>query len=457
MAGIRHPVMLAIAVLVAVLAGAGCITGPTPNVPITQVDPQHGYRPFDPAQNKEAGRIWLILSFSGGGTRAAAYAYGVLEALRDIEIVEQGETIRLLDEVDTISGVSGGSFTAAYYGLFGDRIFYEFEDRFLRKNVQRRLILRALYPWNLLRLFTPLYSRSDMAAGFYHKHVFFESTFADLSAARGPRIHINATDLPSGTTVRFNQNGFDNICSDTDPLPIAYAVAASSAVPLLLSPITLKNYAGQCGMQLPPWFEKALESRATNPRGWRAATSAKIMMDRDKKKYIHLVDGGISDNLGLRMLFDRISAMGGIVDYLAEFDTEPPDHIVLIIVNAENAPDPKIDLSAKAPGTAASLNLVSGAQIRRYNFDSILLARQSISDYATALTTPGHSVKGWTVEVSFDLLPDEEEISYYKRIPTSFKLGDEEVDNLVAVGPRILADSVEFQSFLAELERPVAP
>ena len=48
--------------------------------------------------------------------------------------------MRLLDEVDTISGVSGGSFPAAYFGLYGDRIFEDFEERFLYRNVQGALL-----------------------------------------------------------------------------------------------------------------------------------------------------------------------------------------------------------------------------------------------------------------------------------------------------------------------------
>jgi NTE family protein len=66
-----------------------------------------------------------MLTFSGGGTRAAALAYGVLETLRDTPIKIDGKTARMLDEVDLISSVSGGSFTSAYYGLHGDGIFEE--------------------------------------------------------------------------------------------------------------------------------------------------------------------------------------------------------------------------------------------------------------------------------------------------------------------------------------------
>jgi NTE family protein len=78
----------------------------------------------------------LLVSFSGGGTRASALAYGVLQELRDTQVSVAGKRERLLDEIDVITSVSGGSFTSAYYGLYGDRIFEDFEERFLRRNVQ---------------------------------------------------------------------------------------------------------------------------------------------------------------------------------------------------------------------------------------------------------------------------------------------------------------------------------
>jgi hypothetical protein len=88
-----------------------------------QVDPSRVYRPTDASQFHEVGHVLLYVAFSGGGTRAAAFAYGVLQELRDTSIVSAGKNVRLLDEVDALSGVSGGSFPAGYYGLFGDRIF----------------------------------------------------------------------------------------------------------------------------------------------------------------------------------------------------------------------------------------------------------------------------------------------------------------------------------------------
>ena len=104
-------------VVLMLMLGA-CATAPRPvNPPITQADPRSGYR-FETRQtlNKDKQNV-VVLAFSGGGTRAAAFSYGVLEFLRNTEVVgPRGNKARLLDEVDVITGVSGGSFTALAYG-----------------------------------------------------------------------------------------------------------------------------------------------------------------------------------------------------------------------------------------------------------------------------------------------------------------------------------------------------
>jgi NTE family protein len=191
--------------------------------------------------------LLLYLTFSGGGTRAAALSYGVLEELRKTEVVIDGKNRRLLDEVDAISSVSGGSFTAGYFGLFGDRIFEDFETKFLKKNIQGALAVRTLFnPINWFRLSSSTFDRSDLAAEYYDEHVFEGRTFGDIAARKGPMIMMNASDMTHGLRVGFNQDGFDVICSDLSRFPVARAAAASSAVPMLLSPISMRNYAGTC-------------------------------------------------------------------------------------------------------------------------------------------------------------------------------------------------------------------
>ena len=133
--------------------------------------------------------FFFVLAFSGGGTRAAAMAYGVLEALNSVKIPSNGTTSTLsankekrtlLQEVDVISSVSGGSFTAAYYGLYGDQIFKDFKERFLTRNVQRGLLTRVLFnPYNWFRLWSSKFGKSDLASEYYDKILFDSATIGE--------------------------------------------------------------------------------------------------------------------------------------------------------------------------------------------------------------------------------------------------------------------------------------
>ena len=213
-------------VLSAMLGLGGCATAPI-NPPMTHADPTAGYR-FQTrhlyARNKED---IVVLAFSGGGTRAAAFSYGVLEALRDTEVIEEdGQAKRLLDSVDVIAGVSGGSFTAMAYGLYGVRLFSEYEHRFLKRDVQGELIGRVLNPIYWAPLSSPFWGRSELAADLYDEILFNGATFADLERGPGPMIVVSATDLSSGARFYFTQKMFDILCSDLSAVRLSRAAAA---------------------------------------------------------------------------------------------------------------------------------------------------------------------------------------------------------------------------------------
>jgi NTE family protein len=93
-------------------------------------------------------------------------------------------------------------------------------------------------------------------------------------------------------------------------------VAASGAFPGLFSPIILRNYAGQCNTKTPSWITEALEKPDLTNRTYYHALRTNTYLDPNTKPYIHLVDGGVADNLGLRASMDFIAASGGMRDYL---------------------------------------------------------------------------------------------------------------------------------------------
>ena len=221
------PLLLVLALLV-----SGCVHCPI-NAPLPTAGARAGYRFQNAAPQTNSDDLLLMLAFSGGGTRAAALSYSVLEELKKTEVGLPNNQHPLLDDVGLISAVSGGSFTATYYALWGNRIFSDFEPQFLKKDVQTGLLLRVLAPWNLLRLPSPSFSRSDVAADYYDHLLFKGATYADIMAQRGrPFLCVNATDVASGARFEFTQDEFDLIRSDLAQFPLSHAVAPPPRSPL---------------------------------------------------------------------------------------------------------------------------------------------------------------------------------------------------------------------------------
>lgn len=445
---------------------AGCTTQFPLNAPLPRYDPDYGYRLKDIAAPDRSEEFLLILTFSGGGTRAAALSYGALLELARTRIAIEGRERRLIDEIDMISSVSGGSFTAAYYGLFGDRIFEDFESRFLKQNFDKGLSLQLLNPANWARLVSSGFSRGDMAARYFDKHLFEGGTFGDIAARGGPALLINATDIVLGAQFSFSQTQFDWICSDLSKFPVSRAVAASSAVPVLFTAITVRNYAGECGFKPPPWFVDALQSREVSTRRFQRADGLASYLDITERPYIHLLDGGLADNLGLRSALDQVLLAGSAWNVLRTVGLERTRKIVFVVVNAESEAPTQWSQRKRAPKMGGILDAATTVTVSRYNFETLELLRQSSAKWAqdirtnrclqasgTAASACG-DIKFYLVEINFDALQDKEERSFLKRTPTSFSLPADVVDRLRDAGAQLLTESDVYQRLLRDLRQP---
>ena len=455
-------------VLFTLLLLGGCATRPI-NAPITEVSGNKGYQYLARRQHAQDHENVVILAFSGGGTRAAAFSYGVLETLRRTEIVGPRGTARLIDDVDVITGVSGGSFTALAYGLYGDRLFDQYEKRFLKRNVQGELIARLLNPTKWGALSSTGWGRSELAAQLYDEILFDGATFADLDRGRGPLIAVMATDISTGSRLIFDQAFFDIICSDVDTVPLSRAAAASSSVPVILSPVTINNYGGTCNYRKPDWathFTDSLTAPRPAARALRRLRELSSYGDSVHRPFIHLVDGGLSDNLGLR----------GVLDIIETFEAlhtlgqpTPLDHvrrIVIVVVNARSSPKTAWDESQAAPGSIALLLQATGVPIDAYSSDTVELLRdiqarwqsqRKIRDSAAlsadpVLTEAIHAPHTdlYVVDVSFQTLEDGNEFEYLNNLPTSLVLPDAAVDRLRAAAGTIILASPEFQRLLRD-------
>ncbi|MCU7933186.1 MAG: patatin-like phospholipase family protein [Candidatus Thiodiazotropha sp. (ex Codakia rugifera)] len=397
------------------------------------------------SNGQRSGDILLLLAFSGGGTRAAAISYGVLEELRDTTVAIDGQLEPLLDEVDGISSVSGGSFTAAYYGLHGNMIFKDFEDLFLKRNVGDDL-LRNLF--NPLRWFSSK-GRTEMAVQYYEKTLFRGATYADMLRENHPIILINASDLGYGVRFSFIQEYFDLLCSNLLSFPVARAVTASSAVPVLFNPVVVENFS-DCGNVKPDWLAPAENQAADDPEMSMLVHGLETYLRKDERKYAHFVDGGITDNLGLRAIYDVVELAGGVRKFRKVRQDQPPKHIVLISVNASTNPEPEMDKSNKQPSLEEALNAMSDVQLHRYNAATLELMKETLAHWAQDLSTPERVVDHHFIQLSFEHIKQPETRLFLNKIPTSFSLSDEQVDKAIEAGHLLLRNNPNYRNLLDE-------
>jgi len=195
--------------------------------------------------------LLVLVAMSGGGKRSAAYAYGALKGMREVSVPTAQGRRSLLSSLDAISGVSGGSFPAAYYGLYRDAAFGRFETDFLYEDTDSQIKGVYLLPWNWGWAVDSDVGTNDYMERNYDDTMFHGARFTDLKARGRPVIAISATDTNYATPFLFTQEFFDILCSDLEPFPVARAVAASNGFPGLFSPITLTNRAADCAGRKP--------------------------------------------------------------------------------------------------------------------------------------------------------------------------------------------------------------
>jgi NTE family protein len=238
---------------------------------------------------------FVALAISGGGSRAANFGAAVM-----LELQRRG----LLEQVDVISGVSGGTLPAVYYGL-GDKAG-AFTEPAVREalgyDFQSSWIRRWFLPQNMFRYWLSDFTRSDIMVQVFNNRLFHHATFADLRPH--PKILLNSTIHNDHTRFTFTDERFASLHSVLAPYHVANAVNASSAFPGAFQDVTLQRYVE------PP-------------------------------QYLHLYDGGPIDNLGIQ----------GIVEYLnrnilgSTLDRLFPKGCVIIVIDATPvSEDPNLNM-----------------------------------------------------------------------------------------------------------------
>ena len=423
---------------------------------IEQLNPQSGYRMKEVIKQQDSNLI--LLMFSGGGSRAAALGYGVLEQFKHTPVKSGRQAGNLLENIDLVYGVSGGSLLAAYFALQGADVIPKFENDFLKKNFQSEVINQILSFSNLPRLTSPQFGRGDLLQEQLNLALYRNATFADLAHKRkGPFAVISATDMNIGQKITFTQEFFDGLCLNLNDLEIARAVAASSSVPLIFSPLTLNNNGGNCNYTIP---ELAILEASESDGGLKSKNIEEVKnilslyQNSKERPFIHLVDGGLTDNLGLSSLTDIYDVMGQEKIYRKALESGLK-RIVVINVNAQNEVTSEIDQSADVPGVTDVVNTIINVPIDRNTQITLRRFREFAEQWnknMRKIPAPDR-VELHFVSLSLKDLPESPLRKEVLNISTSFYLPASDVNKLKRAAQILLENSTEYRTMLKALQQ----
>jgi len=453
--GVMRARALACTCVLAVLAG--CASRPI-NPPLAKYEHDYGYRISNWPATRGDPEFGLIVTMSGGGTRAAALAYGVLEELRRTPVPSTVPGRTMLDEVKVVTGVSGGAFTALSFALYGDALFSDYEKRFLKRDIQGELIGRLASPLYWPSLASRGYTRTELAADYYDEILFKGATFADLASRTGnPFASVSATEISSNARLTFNQNTFDILCSDLAGLRLARAAAASSAVPVVFAPLTLDNYAGSCGFNLTASIDTTLADadRTKLRRAHMRRQELAALADSANHRYLHVVDGGVADNLGLRTVIEAIELAIASRNFRALAGFDRLKRFAVIVVNSLSEPNNDWGTSESPPGVVDIVLKSATISIDRYSYEQT----EVLHDYVLRAQhaqpgAAGSSIDVFVIDVAFHAIDDPVARRYFTDLPTTFSLSDDQVDRLRVIGGKLLRESREYNRLLCSLGAP---
>lgn len=437
---------------------AACQSVPyQPNPTLQHIKPDEGYRLRLALEESAKDGDLVLLMFSGGGSRAAGLGYGVLETLQQTTFGKGN----LLQAVDVVYGVSGGSVLAAYFALHGERTIPEFRQQFLEQDFEKQVIQELFL--SLPRLGSSEFGRGDLLQEQLNRSLFHHQTFAQLQGKR-PFALISATDMNAGVKVDFSQEFFDILCLDLSALEIARAVAASSAVPLVFAPLTLNNHGGQCSQKsAEALVQSALPlEEISSPEGLKSKNRDDLQkriehyQDAKKRPFIHLVDGGLTDNLGLSMLLDihDLSSQEELQERLQQWGVK---RVVVINVNAQNEVTSQIDKTAAIPSTSDVVNAIINIPIDKNSDVALRRFREFTDAWNESMTSkPQHQkIPLHFISLRLKDLPEETPAQSALKdavlnISTSFYLPPEQIQQLQQAASILLKQHQGFQELISQ-------
>lgn len=410
--------------------------------------------------------LFIGLAFSGGGHRASSFGYGMLKALQSVDR-SPSNPHGLLPHVRLVTGVSGGSVTAAWFGFAGPQGMNGFRERYLVQNAEKYMANVAFNPLTVARGLSGGANGRRTFARFLNESLFRGATFGDLSRRSNIITWINAADVAHKSSFLFSPETFDALCSDLSKLPISEAVAASAAFPLVFSPIVLEAHKSDCNYTEPDWLTAARHNPESTSTLRSYGRVIEAYSDPEQVKFVKLLDGGITDNFGtVALAVERAKAQNAYGPLTAE-QAVRLNRILFLVANSGTASEHGWSQRVAGPGgveLAMSIVNSSMGSATRTAFDTMVLTlndwHRDVVEYRCSL--PASTVKrlrgsmsGWDCrdlkmfvsEITFQGL-NEDMVAKLNEIPTRLKLPTEQVDLAIAAGEMATRRDAEFNGFL---------
>ena len=418
------------------------------------------------------GDTVIGLSFSGGGMRASAFSYGVIEELSAQKSRTGNVEKSLIDDVVFVSGVSGGSVPAAYLALHGVEAVPAFRDEFLYKDPQRSFDT-SISLGSLLAVFGGGLNSKTGFQAWLDENLFHGATFGDIAKKEdAPILWVNASDVYSDTVFTFDDETFGALCSDLEVFKLSEAVSAASAVPGVFSPIVIESFAGQCGFEEPAWVSQAFDSNDTSLVVRNLALAFRRYQDREEIRYLKLYDGGVTDNLGIHRLITHRERDGSLISPIVPKQAVRMKNLLFIVVNAATKPKSSFTKEIEGPNGIAGIGAVvdtlmatATARTRDDFFEAMEIWRDDIIKYRCGLSKermreligdrPGWGCKDVhfdVLDLRFDQVKDQSLLAELEAIPTAYVLPQAQTDLLVKTAGDLLRNNPKYKDLLGRLQ-----
>lgn len=427
--------------------------------------------PFIPDSGDDGSTV-IALAFSGGGTRAAAFSYGVLTALDDLVVDELPYRRSMVDNIRMISGTSGGSVLAAYFGLKGRDDYRDFDTRFLYRNAEKSMHTNPLSPVTLARAISGGANDRSSFAHWLDKNLFDNATFKGFRNANTPQVWINASDIFNHSPFLFTYDTFAALCSDLDAVSISDAVAASAAAPVIFTPIVLEARRNRCDYQQPAWLTRALKKESGSIRLESYAHALQSYHQREDINYVKLLDGGLTDNLGITGFALERAASTTPHGPLSAEQAVKLRHLLFVVTDAGQFQTADWARQLHGPTVAPLVQTAirtSMAASVLHELDALIMAmrewRNELVAFRCGLSQSAikrmrGTLEGWNcrdLEVSVEHLSfadlGEPAATTLSAVPTRLTLPREQVDQLIAAGRQTVTGSTKIMTALRKIQR----